>query len=90
MDPRNLAVGDIVVVARQPGRFMLSTDRFLGTCRVVKKNKVRVVLVRDSDGHVFNFSARFGELMLGGGKLSYDVYVEAVQAPSEPTAVSLT
>lgn len=78
MDPRNLAVGDIVGVVRIPG-VVFDEDRSLGICCVVKKNKVRIVLARESDGHVFNFSARYGELILGGGKLSYDVYVETVQ-----------
>lgn len=78
MDPRKLAVGDIVGVVRIPG-VVFDEDRSLGICQVTKKNKVRIVLVRESDGHVFNFSARYGELILGGGRLSNDVCVETVQ-----------
>lgn len=78
MDPRKLAVGDIVGVVRIPG-IVFDEDRSLGICRVIKKNKVRIALRRNSDGHVFNFSARYGELILGGGRLSNDVYVESAQ-----------
>jgi hypothetical protein len=74
MDPRKLEVGDIVEV----GRFSYhGAMLFAGVAEVVRKNKVRIVL-KSKDGHIFNFSARLGELIIGGGKVSYDMFVRPV------------
>lgn len=74
MDVRKLEVGDVVEVGRLSYHGMML---FAAQAKVTKKNKVRVVLETES-GHIFNFSARIGELILGGGKLHNDVFVRPV------------
>jgi len=77
MDPRKLNVGERVAIGRLGGRMGVVS---LGTGIVTKKNRVRITVVRESDSFEWNFSAKFGELILGGGRLSYEIIVESPES----------
>lgn len=77
MKVRELEVGQRVGVAVMANNY--GPDRSLGICRVVKRNKVRIVLERETDGHQFSFSSRYGHRLLGDGAVSYNTYVEPVE-----------
>ena len=77
MRVRELAVGDRVGVARMANRY--GPDMSIGLCRVIKKNQVRIVLERETDGYQVHFSARLGHRLMGQGQVDYDTYVESVE-----------
>lgn len=78
MRVHELAVGDRVGVARMANRY--GPDMSIGLYRVIKKNRVRIVLERETDGYQVHFSARFGYRLMGQGQVDYDTYVESVEA----------
>lgn len=78
MRVRELEVGQRVGVAVMASSY--GPDRSLGICRVTKKNKVRIVLERESDGFQVQFSTRLGHRLLGEGRVGYNTYVESVES----------
>lgn len=78
MKVRELEVGQVVGLARMANGY--GPDRSLGICRVTKRNKIRIVLTRESDGYEFSFSARYAYRLLGDGQVDYDTYVESVES----------
>lgn len=78
MRVRELEVGQRVGVAVMASSY--GPDRSLGIFRVTKKNKVRIVLERETDGYQVQFSARLWHRLLGDGQVSYNTYVESVEA----------
>jgi len=77
MDVRTLNLGDVVAVFRPLRRGNISS---FGACKVTKKNKVRIVLTRETDGHEFAFSAKHGDLMYSGGHRCYETSVMPVES----------
>lgn len=76
MDVRTLDVGDQVAVFRPLRRGNILN---LGTCKVTKKNKVRIVLTRETDGYEFVFSAKSSDRILSGGGRDYETSVLPVE-----------
>lgn len=78
MKVRELEVGQVVGVAKMANGY--GPDRSLGICRVTKRNKIRIVLTRETDGYEFSFSARYAYRLLGDGQVDYDTYVESAES----------